>query len=270
MKICLVNASQWIEGFHDAWFNMLQSNFRKVLRPDTEVAMKSLKAGLKGDNAFDFGNAYFNLLNKRELVEVIIEAEKEGFDAAVVMVGDDTGVKEARAVVNIPVIGPGEASMLLACQLGRRFGTIVANLPDTGLIATIEEQIKLHGLQDRVIANPVRYDVHAFTDTWEKGFQDPKFAADGVAEGTKSLVADGADVVVVLCCGIGPFCTAAGLSKVKIGSRYIPVLDATAVAAKTAEMAVDLRKGLGLPFTSVPLPTEQDMQRVRPLFGLLT
>jgi len=37
---------------------------------------------------------------------------------------------------------------------------------------------------------------------------------------------------------------------------------------KTAEMAVDLVKGIGLPFTSAALPSRDDLERVRPLFGL--
>ena len=268
MRICMVNGSQWIEGFHDAWFGMMHQNFRKVLRPDTEVVMKSPTSGLKGDNIFDFANGYFHLLNKKEMVEVIVEAAKEGYDAAVVAVGDDTGVSEARAAVDIPVIGPGESTMLLACQLGRKFGVIVANMPGTGLIAQIEDLIRMYGLQERCIPNGVRFDVHDFADTWEKGFQDPKFAADGVIEGGTALVGDGADVIVVLCCGIGPFCTAAGLSSFGVGDREIPVLDATTIAIKTAEMAADLRRGLGLPFTSVLLPSEEDMKRVRGLFGM--
>jgi len=268
VKICLVNGSQWIEGFHNIWFDIMQRNFAKVLRSDTEVVMKSIESGLKGDNAFDFANNYFNLLNKREIVEEIVKAERDGFDAAVVAVGDDTGVKEARSVVSFPVVGPGESSMLLACQLGRKFGAIVANLPGTNIIATIEDQIRLHGLEDRVIADGVRYDVHAFVDTWEKGMQNPEFAAEGVVEGGKQMVSDGADVVVVLCCGIGPFCTAAGLSKFEVDGRYIPVLDAPLIGVKTAEMAVDLVKGIGLPFTSAALPSRDDLERVRPLFGL--
>jgi len=266
MKICIVNVSEWVEGFHDVWFGQMKESFRKVLRPETEVVIKSIKCGLRGDNPLDFANVYFTHLNKREVVEVIIQAEKEGFDAAVVGCFDDWGVNESKAVVDMPVIGPGESTMLFACQLGRKFAVIVANMP--GLIAQIEEQIRQHCLQDRVIPNPVRFDVHAFTETWEKGLQDPKFVADGVVKQARELVTEGADVIVVGCCGIGPFCSVAGLSKVKVGERDIPILDPMMVAMKSAEMAVDLKKGIGLPFTNMALPSEEDFRRVRALFGL--
>lgn len=263
MKICVINGSRWIEGFHDAWWAMLRENFRRVLRPDTVVEMRSPERGLQGDRIADFSNEYFALLNRSAMIEQIIAAEREGFDAAVVAVGDDSGVREARSAVRIPVIGPGEAAMHLACQLGRRFAAIVANMPDTGLIGLIEDRIREYGLQDRTIPNGVRFDVHDFSETWEKGFSNPGFVAEGVRRGAEQLVRDGADVIVVLCCGIGPFCTAAGMSPIRIGSRAIPVLDAMTVGVKTAEMVADLGKGLGFSFTSAAIPSEEDLQRVR-------
>jgi len=113
-------------------------------------------------------------------------------------------------------------------------------------------------------------DIHAFEDTWTKSFADPHFAANGVIEKSRELVAQGADVIVVGCCGIGPFCSAAGLHKIEVDGRNIPILDAQMIAVKTAEMAVDIKKGTGLPFTSLPRPAAEDMKRVRDIFGLPT
>ncbi len=266
MKLCLVLITEMLESAHDFVFNMVQQSFGKVLRPDTEVVQKTLKVGL--GNPHDYTNSYFVNLNLGSIVEAFIEAEKEGFDAAVVGCFADTGIKEARAVVDIPLIGPAESSMLLACQLGRKFAIICANLP--GLVAQHEEQVREHGLMDRLIPNGIVKDIHAFDDTWTKSFADPQFAADGVAERSRELVAQGADVIVIGCCGIGPFCSAAGLHKIEVDGRNIPILDAQMIAFKTAEMAVDIKKGTGLPFTSMPRPPAEDVKRVRDIFGLPT
>jgi len=93
---------------------------------------------------------------------------------------------------------------------------------------------------------------------------------DGVAERSRELVAQGADVIVIGCCGIGPFCSAAGLHKIEVDGRNIPILDAQMIAFKTAEMAVDISKTTGLPFTSLPRPPAEDVKRVRDIFGLPT
>ncbi len=266
MKICLVTVAQSVSGFEELWFSVIQKGFSKVLRPDTEVVQKALKVGLSDPK--DFVNPYFAHLNACSILEAILAAEREGFDAAVVGCFGDTGVKEARSVVDIPVIGPAESTMLLACQLGRKFAIICANLP--GLVPQHEGQVREHGLWDRLIPNGIRPDIHAFEDTWTKSFADPRFAADGVAERAKELVADGADVIVIGCCGIGPFCSAAGLHKVIIDNRDIPILDAQLISLKTAEMAVDLRNDTDLPFTSLPRPSGEDVKRVRGIFGLPT
>ncbi len=266
MRICLVTVAQSVPGFEDFWFGVIQKGFSKVLRPDTEVVQKALKVGLS--NPIDYTNYYYANLNLGSIVETFIEAEKEGFDAAVVGCFADTGIKEARSVVDIPLIGPAESTMLLACQLGRKFAIICANLP--GLIAQHEDQVREHGLIDRLIPNGIVNDTHAFDDTWTKSFADPQFAANGVAEKARELAAQGADVIVIGCCGIGPFCSAAGLHKIEVDGRNIPILDAQMIALKTAEMAVDIKQGTGLPFTSLPRPPAEDVKRVRDIFGLPT
>jgi len=268
MRVCVVNVSEWIQGFHDLWFGMMTDSLKKVLRPDTQVEIRSVKPGLKGDNAMDFDNVYYDLLNKRQVADVVVQAEREGFDAAVVGCFGDTGVKEARAVVEMPVIGAGETAILFACQLGRRLGIIATNMPEQ--IAAIEDKIVLMGLTSRLAPRGVRFDIHPFAETWEKGLQDAKFVADGVEQRASEMVADGADVIVIGCCGIGPFCSLAGFSKMEVDGRTIPIIDPMMVSMKTAEMAVELKQGIGLPFTSMAIPPREDVDRVRANFGLLT
>jgi allantoin racemase len=55
-------------------------------------------------------------------------AEAAGFDAVICDCFGDPGVHAARELVNIPVVGPGESSMLIAASLGQRF-SVVTVLP---------------------------------------------------------------------------------------------------------------------------------------------
>lgn len=52
------------------------------------------------------------------VVAKIVQAEQDGIDAVIVDCTSDVGVREARALVNIPVVGAGEASLRLAQQQG--------------------------------------------------------------------------------------------------------------------------------------------------------
>jgi allantoin racemase len=54
------------------------------------------------------------------------EAERVGCDAIICDCFGDPGVHAARELVNIPVIGAGESSVLLAAALGERFSVVTA------------------------------------------------------------------------------------------------------------------------------------------------
>jgi len=180
MRLCLVQITELPEKFHDAWFGTVQQSFNKVLRPDTEVVLKPIKRGLKGDSPLDFDNPYFALLDRKEIIEALIEADKEGFDAASVHCFGDPGVKEARSIVGMPIFGPAESSMHFACQLGCKFAIIGTNMP--GQLAQLEEQVRLHGLEHRLIPSGIRFDKEPFVEVWPQWLGNPQLAADSVVE----------------------------------------------------------------------------------------
>jgi len=69
-------------------------------------------------------SAYEEYLSVPGAVERLVEAERAGFDGAVLGCFGDPGIDAMREMVSIPVIGPGEASMLFAASLGHRFGIV--------------------------------------------------------------------------------------------------------------------------------------------------
>lgn len=58
------------------------------------------------------------------VLEAGLRAGERGFDAVVVDSASDSGVDALRSVLDIPVVGPGRASMLFALTLGKRFGVL--------------------------------------------------------------------------------------------------------------------------------------------------
>src|SRR5690606_3432183 len=57
------------------------------------------------------------------VLEILAERERE-FDAAIIAAFGDPGLGAAREMSAIPVVGLAEASMLMACPLGRRFSIV--------------------------------------------------------------------------------------------------------------------------------------------------
>ena len=267
MKICCIPPAGLKSGQSDAYRALLSKTY-SVCRDDTQIITRPLKGGL--DRTSDFEYTYFWFLNKWALVESVIEAEREGCDAAVINSFSDAGVKEARSIVNIPVVSVSESSMMYATLLGSRFGIILpGGLPI--MLRLLMEQINERGLESRAVAiNPIRSLPMSTDELLTKGGKNPQLVAGAVEEVGRELVKDGADVIICGSTTFGPLCTATGF--VQLEPEGVPILDCLAVTLKMAEVMVDFREKIGLPFISrgptYKLPAEEDTKRIRALFGL--
>jgi allantoin racemase len=168
-----------------------------------------------------------------------LTAEREGYDAFVIGHFQEPGLTECRGAVGMPVIGLGEAAMLFACSIGRRFGLVTI---DPVFVPWHEEQIVRHGLERRcagvraITADLPRF-MRAFTDEREREAVRADFAAQ-----VAPLIARGADVLIaagglpmLLFVEEQPFAIAGAV-----------VLEGIATVLKTAEMAVALCRVTGV------------------------
>jgi Asp/Glu/hydantoin racemase len=178
----------------------------------------------------------------------------------------DPAIQEAQELVDIPVVGVGEASMLLAAQLGRKFAIVTLDEPK--MMIEIERNIRLYGLEHRVTRDPiVPIDIPS-RDWLARGMTEPGFVAAEIRRKAERCVAQGAEVVLIGCVGLGPIATLGGLSKLE--GVDVPVIDCVQAALKMAELRADCCK-LGWPAISragrYAKPRDKDLQRVRSVFG---
>ena len=88
--------------------------------PDIEFHYKPVKwAGTNFVGPYDYVIGDFTML------EAGLGAQENGFDAVCIDTMSDSGVAALRAVLDIPVIGPGRATILTALLLGDKFGMLV-------------------------------------------------------------------------------------------------------------------------------------------------
>ena len=80
----------------------------------------------------------------RNFIRNAIEAERQGYDAIAITHFQDAGLAEAKAVVDIPVLGLGETTLFHACTLGRKLGLVTIN---PAFIPWHEDQVIRYGLQ---------------------------------------------------------------------------------------------------------------------------
>jgi len=208
----------------------------RVAREDTEIVFHEVK-----QSPCVINYAYLEMLKSVCVVDGVLEAEKQGFDAAIIACGNDNGLREARQVVDIPVVGPTEAAMLLACTMGYKFGVITVG----DMAHTWEDNIRNYGLSQRAIF-PIRvYNLgddpmkHAYDMVVNPGKIMPQFE-----ELCHACIADGAEVIIPACCTLGPATTLLGYKEVP--GTGVPVIDVVQAAVKFAEMLVDLKHTVGL------------------------
>jgi allantoin racemase len=156
--------------------------------PEVQVGIVSVAA-----TAYNRGNSPAELqLVAPAFIDACRQAESEGYDAVVPLGTLDLAVDAARSVVDIPVIGPAEAMLHIACLLGNRFGIVVYS--ETSKIL-IRRMVSNYRMEDRIAG-------------WRiSGFSLPDVSANREAfvqnfvESARSLVATG-DVDVLLPMGI--------------------------------------------------------------------
>jgi allantoin racemase len=125
-------------------------------RPGTEIVIHGVRDDVSPDAARIAGRAvnyaYLHRFHDTQVLENVRRAEREGFDAVILGMLQDSGLKEARSIVDIPVIGYGEVSMLTACMHGSRFAFVAIN-PDMDPL--VRAMIRDQGLESR--AAPTAY-----------------------------------------------------------------------------------------------------------------
>lgn len=215
----------------------LSRHAKMVARPDTEVVLGNLEKNLR-----EFTTTFGAMVNSVFLVERIIQAEEEGFDAVVVGCNGDNGVKEARSAVDIPVVGLTESSVMMAKMYG--FRSAVVTIRDSW-VQPIESRAYSYGAREGLIDyKPVRYFEMNYEDLIDcfKGKSDRLIVKfEEVAQG---CIKDGADVIINGCALTGPAFSL--LKYTHVTNTGVPVIDCTAVAIKFGEIMVDLRRSLGM------------------------
>src|SRR5579862_1473043 len=129
----------------------------------------------------------------RQVIRGAIQAERENYDVFFMNHFQDVGLYDARASVNIPVLGLGEATLLHACTMGRRLGLLAIN---PAFVPTHAEQIHRYGLQQRIAG--IRA-INANIADYMEAFAAPAKKAElwGLFQGeARRLIDAGADIII--------------------------------------------------------------------------
>jgi allantoin racemase len=193
----------------------------EVKRPDTELTVVNPDAG-----PVSIESQYDREQVKPHVVELVRQANAEGYDAIMIACFSDPGLDAAREISHIPVIGIEEATLHIAAMLGHKFSPVTAfpiHIPTRDLHARMLGFA--HAYASTLVTNMSVLEMDANPDKAKRRILN--IARRAVAE-------DGAEVIVLGCAGLSGY--ANDIEK-ELG---VVVLDPTAVALKIAEVFADL------------------------------
>ena len=203
--------------------NRIKRIFDSIKRDDVEVDVTRLS---KGPPHLEYKS--YEPLILVETLEKIVEAERNGYDAVIIGCFDDPGLQEARELVSIPVIGPGETCMHIACMLGHKFSIVTVKKE---ALARTEDHVFMYGLEKKLAS--FRF-LNIGVLEMKK---EPERTYEAILrESKKAIEEDDAEVIVLGCT------VETGFMEQLIKELKVPVIDAAVVSFKFAEMLADLKK----------------------------
>lgn len=258
MKLCIIHINA--EAVSAPYTERVIRHFDRVKRPETVLEHRYVRSRRATDAVLSFQY----LLNKFDVAQHLIAADRAGYDGMMVACTGDPAVVEGRSLVSVPVVGPFEAAMHLACGYGQKVG--VVTVADRPWLESVHGLIAGFGLKERVSGvSPIGIDsLTAFS----RGFADPAPVAAEIEKQARALVTEGANAIVIASAGLGTIATAAGLTS--LPDLGVPIFDTLPVGLKTLEMRVELTRAFGLPPTSRTGLTQQmaaaDIDRLAKLY----
>lgn len=228
----------WFQGAtdrvaHNAYISRLEPFMRRVVAPEFDFSFNTVTPPATTTHAItEFRMA-------RAFIRNAVRAEREGYDVVAITHFQDAGLAEAKSVVEIPVLGLGETTLMHACTLGRKLGLVTIN---PVFIPWHEDQVIRYGIASRVVGvRAVNAKVSDFMDAFERADAYEVLRAKFEHE-VNILLDAGADVIVPS--GGLPMLLFGGEFAAQVGGA--PVLNGLAIIAKAAEAAVKLKELTGI------------------------
>jgi Asp/Glu/hydantoin racemase len=236
----------WHQSFSDLdrvplYRRTLQEHGAKVADPGMQVTVHGLRPGTYGPDLAPIDAIrfrYIEFLNEAQICEAVMAAERAGYDAFALGCFFDPALRQARSLVDIPVVGLSESCMLLACSLGKSFGMVALNGDQQ---RRHEELAHEYGLEKRFAgALGMQPPIDEYMLEADAATTAP--IAEGFRRACRKLLDAGAEVIIPGDGFLAEFAWRLGITEVD----GAPVLDALGALFRHAAFMAGARAKLGL------------------------
>jgi allantoin racemase len=123
----------------DAYDDLIRRTFDPAIRADTRIDIRHLTGPLRNLDYF----AAKHVLEV-EIMAAAVQADDEGYDAMIIGCCYDPALTQCRELVDIPVVGPLEASVAFTRAFGHRYAVVTDHFK---AVPELEDRIRLYGAQ---------------------------------------------------------------------------------------------------------------------------
>lgn len=250
----------------DAYERGLTEHAREIGQSDIQVDIHGLKPGTYAARypGKSIQQVYLQSLHKEQFVSAALAAESSGYDGMIIATIPDVALEECRSLVDLPVIGFGEASFKIASMLGSVVGVVSFD------IRFLEVQLRRNAERYGVgsLLGPMTSANVSFDDVIDELAQDePGKVIDAVTEAARELIAEGAEVIIP---GPGPMNLLAARHRLTRVDD-VPVIDSLRVAIELCGVMARMKRA-GLHATRRGFywakPDSQQLNAARAVYGL--
>jgi len=234
----------------------------RVKSQDVEIEVHGIQArGGIGDQY-----RYLESIEAQEVLSNVERATCEGFDAFLIGNIGDPGLREAREIAAMPVLGLCETSALVACMMGANFALVTGNQKHASRIL---ENIAKYGLASRLAGvRPMK--VERLVDL-DRGFSDPdagRILIDQFLAAAREHAEMGAEVIIP---AVGVLMTLLARHAIHEAAPGIPILNGVFALVRMGEAAVRMRQAMGGVWTSrramYAMPPASQLEELRACYG---
>ncbi len=246
-----------LTGYREA----LTKHLNSVKRADTEISVNGVDRGSL-DLHFNFTVA-LNSFAPGGVLNKMVQADREGYDAAAIGCFLDPALQEARELTDIPILGLAETSMHMACMLGTKFSGIAFCDKQAQYYDAV---VRRYGLEDRAV--PFASLGIDLTEV-QKGFADPGWMMDLFRKSLKQLAGSGAEVILPACACVNTIVVNEKITEME----GMLILDINTLLLKITEAMVDFSKLTGAKRSRKLLyqkPGKEGMKQILKLYDFKT
>jgi len=243
----------------DSYDELIETTLTPALHGTTEVEIRHLTHAPRNIDYYAPKH-----LSETEIMMAAVEAERDGFDAFVIGCCYDPGLTQCRELVNIPVIGPLEASVMLSRLFGHSFAVVTDHRK---AVPELRDRVRLYGLEGNCRS------VDAIDWYVTDMVLDPlTVAKDTYIKVQDVLRSTGAETVVIGCTIVSA-CYELAVLRGDADLAALSVINPNVMAVKLAEMFADLNATKQYRISRVGYyqqHTRHDTDEAAEIMGLLT